>query len=144
MSGGSVSKKWSDLFCRVANRDDGTPRFSLIGAKGYLYSDLGYLGGHEKLDRIIKLLEKKGIKCHVSESSSPGPSERRILPAEMIRVPAAAAKNINAVADGQFKSGFRFTKVQGFLVPPAPADEAVRPSGRGMKRKERLLHPWTR
>jgi hypothetical protein len=27
------------------------------------------------------------------------PSERRILPAEMIRVPAAAAKNINAVAD---------------------------------------------
>ena len=67
-----VSKKWSDLFCRVANRDDGTPRFSLIGAKGYLYSDLGYLRGHEELDRIIKLLEKKGIKCHVSESSSPG------------------------------------------------------------------------
>ena len=29
------------------------------------------------------------------------PSERRILPAAMIRVPAAAAKNINAVADGQ-------------------------------------------
>jgi hypothetical protein len=29
------------------------------------------------------------------------PSERRILPAEMIHVPAGAAKNINAVADGR-------------------------------------------
>jgi hypothetical protein len=67
----AVSKKWSDIFCRVANRDDGTPRFSLIGAKGYLYSGLGYLGGHEKLDRIIKILDKKGIKCYGSESSSP-------------------------------------------------------------------------
>jgi hypothetical protein len=37
------------------------------------------------------------------------PSERRILPAEMIRVPAVAAKSINAVADGRFKSGCRFT-----------------------------------
>jgi len=72
MSEKSAFKKWTNLFCRVANRDDGTPRFSLIGAKSYLYSDLGYLGGHEKLDRIIKLLEKKGIKRHGSESASPG------------------------------------------------------------------------
>jgi hypothetical protein len=68
----AVSKKWSDIFCRVANRDDGTPRFSLIGAKGYLYSGLGYSGGHEELDRIIKILNKEGIKCYASESSSPG------------------------------------------------------------------------
>jgi hypothetical protein len=57
-----VSNKWSDLFCRVANRDDRTPRFSLIGTKGYLYSDLGCLGGHEKLDRIIKLLGEERDK----------------------------------------------------------------------------------
>jgi hypothetical protein len=37
MSGKQAQRKWSELFCRVANRDDGTPRFSLIGAKGYLY-----------------------------------------------------------------------------------------------------------
>jgi len=71
MSGKSAFKKWSDLFCRVANLDDGTPCFSLIGAKGYLYGYDGYLGGHEKLDRIIKLLEKNGIKCRISGSDSP-------------------------------------------------------------------------
>jgi hypothetical protein len=68
----AVSKRWSDIFCRVANRGDGTPRFSIKGAKGFLFEYDGYSGGHEKLDGIIKLLETKGIKCDVSESSSPG------------------------------------------------------------------------
>jgi hypothetical protein len=66
MSVKSAPKTWHDLFCRVADRDDGMPRFSLIGAKGYIYDYDGYLGGHEGLDRIIKLTEQNGIKCHVS------------------------------------------------------------------------------
>lgn len=43
------------------------------------------------------------------------PSERRILPAEMIRVPAAAAKNINAVADGQFNQVAGLRRSKAFL-----------------------------
>ena len=46
-----VSEKWSDWFCRVADRDANMPRFSLIGSKGYLYEFDGYFGGHEELDR---------------------------------------------------------------------------------------------
>ena len=55
----------------MANRDDGKPRFSLTGAKSYLYSYDGYLGGYQKLDRIAKLLKKNGIECHSSGSDSP-------------------------------------------------------------------------
>ena len=51
-----------------------------------------------------------GLKSQLWQSTRFGPamtqiqlpSEPRILPAEMIRVPAGAAKNINAVADGRF------------------------------------------
>ena len=51
-----------------------------------------------------------GLKSQLWQSTRFGPamtqirvpSERRILPAEMTRVPAAAARNINAVADAQF------------------------------------------
>ena len=43
------------------------------------------------------------------------PSERRILPAEMIRVPAAAAKNINAVADSQFNQTAGSRRSKAFL-----------------------------
>jgi hypothetical protein len=46
-------------------------RFSLTGAKSYLYSYDGYLGGYQKLDRITKLLKKNGIECHSSGSDSP-------------------------------------------------------------------------
>ncbi len=71
MSNKSASNKWNDLFCRVTDREDGTPRFSLKGAKAYLYEYGGYSGGHEELDRIIKLLKSIGIKCHVSGADSP-------------------------------------------------------------------------
>ena len=71
MSGKQAQTKWSDLFCRVANREDGTPRFSLKGAKAYLYEYDGYSGGHAELDRIIKLLKSIGLKCHVSGADSP-------------------------------------------------------------------------
>jgi len=37
MSEKSTFKKCSDMFCRVANLDDETSRFSLIRAKGHLY-----------------------------------------------------------------------------------------------------------
>ena len=49
MSDKSASKKWSDLFCRTTDREDGTPRFSLKGAKAYLYEYDGYSGGHAEL-----------------------------------------------------------------------------------------------
>ena len=71
MSDNSASKKWSDLFCRTADRKDRTPRFSLKGAKAYLYEYDGYSGGHAELDRIIKLLKSIGLKCHVSGADSP-------------------------------------------------------------------------
>ena len=71
MSDNSASEKWSDLFCRVTDRENGTPRFSLKGAKAYLYEYDGYLGGHSELDRIMKLLKNIGIKCHVSGADSP-------------------------------------------------------------------------
>jgi hypothetical protein len=45
-----------------ADREDGTPRFSLKGAKAYLYEYEGYSGGHEELDRFIKLLKRNGIR----------------------------------------------------------------------------------
>jgi hypothetical protein len=46
----------------------------------------------------------------------------------MIRVPAEAAKNINAVADGRFNQASFLTKSKAFLCP-------------GMKRKERYTSP---
>jgi hypothetical protein len=58
--------KWTNLFCRVADRDANTPRFSLIGSKGYLYGFDGYFGGHEELDQIMKILEKNGIPLEVT------------------------------------------------------------------------------
>jgi hypothetical protein len=51
-----------DVFCRVANRNEEKPRYSLIGAKACFYSGLGYMGGHEKLDRIIEILDKRGVR----------------------------------------------------------------------------------
>jgi hypothetical protein len=63
--------KWADLFCRTTDRKDGTPRFSLKGAKGYLFEYEGYSGGHQELDRIIKLLKSKCIRCDVSGADSP-------------------------------------------------------------------------
>jgi hypothetical protein len=71
MRDNSASNKWNDLFCRTTDREDGTPRFSLKGAKGYLYEYEGYSGGHEELDRIIKLLKSKCIRCDVSGADSP-------------------------------------------------------------------------
>jgi hypothetical protein len=67
----SPCHKWNDLFGRTNDRDDGTPRFSLKGAKAYLYEYDGYSGGHEELDRIIDLLKSNGIKCDVSGADSP-------------------------------------------------------------------------
>jgi hypothetical protein len=66
-----ASEKWSDWFCRVADRDAKTPRFSIIGSKSYLYEYDGYRGGHEELDRIIKLLRDHDIDCYVSGTDSP-------------------------------------------------------------------------
>lgn len=66
-----VSEKWSDWFCRVADRDAKTPRFSIIGSKSSLYEYDGYRGGHEELDRIIKLLRDRDIDCYVSSTDSP-------------------------------------------------------------------------
>jgi hypothetical protein len=63
--------KWTDLFCRTTDREDGTPRFSLKGAKAYLHEYDGYSGGHAELHRIIKLHRSDGIKCHVSGADSP-------------------------------------------------------------------------
>ncbi len=63
--------KWNDLFCRTTKSEDGTPRFSLKGAKAYLYEYCGYSGGHEELDRIIELLKRHGIKRRVSGADSP-------------------------------------------------------------------------
>jgi hypothetical protein len=71
MSGKQAERKWSELFRRATNTSGGKPRFSLQGAKRYLYEYDGYSGGHQELDRIIKLLEKNGIKCHASGSDSP-------------------------------------------------------------------------
>jgi hypothetical protein len=71
MSDDSGSKKWNDLFGRTTDREDGTPRFSLKGAKAYLYEYDAYSGGHEELDRIIKLLKSNCIRCDVSGADSP-------------------------------------------------------------------------
>jgi hypothetical protein len=71
MKGRSANRKWTDIFCRVRNRDDGTPRFSVIGAKSYLYEYDGYSGGHVALDQIIEILEKHGRRRHVSGEDSP-------------------------------------------------------------------------
>jgi hypothetical protein len=71
MSDKSASNKWSDLFCRTIDCEDGTPRFSLKGAKAYLYEYDGYSGGHEELNRIIKLLKQNCVKCDVFGSDSP-------------------------------------------------------------------------
>jgi hypothetical protein len=71
MKDNSAAIKWDDLFCRTSDRKDGTPRFSLKGAKGYLYEYEGYSRGHKELDRIIKLLKSKCIRCDVSGADSP-------------------------------------------------------------------------
>ena len=62
----AVSTQWSEVFCRVANLDDGTPRFSIKGAKGSLFEYDGYSGGHQELDQTIEILKKHGQTCHVS------------------------------------------------------------------------------
>ena len=66
----AVSTQWSEVFCRVANLDDGTPRFSIKGAKGFLFEYDGYSGGHQELDQTIELLKKHGQTCHVSGNDS--------------------------------------------------------------------------
>jgi hypothetical protein len=71
MTDESVSEKWDDWFYRVADRDAKTPRFSIKGSKSYLYEYDGYSGGHEELDRIIKLLRDHDIDCYVSSTDSP-------------------------------------------------------------------------
>jgi hypothetical protein len=63
--------KWSDLFSRTADGKNGTPRFSLKGAKAYLYEYDGYSGGHPELDRIIELLKSHSVRCDVSGADSP-------------------------------------------------------------------------
>jgi hypothetical protein len=63
--------RWNELFCRVTECEAGTPRFSLKGAKAYLYEYRPYSGGHKELDRIIELLERHGIKRRVSGADSP-------------------------------------------------------------------------
>jgi hypothetical protein len=71
MSDDNASSKWSELFGRSTDRADGTPRFSLKGAKSYLYEYDGYLRGHPELDRIIKLFKSNCIKCGVLGADSP-------------------------------------------------------------------------
>src|ERR1700726_4477510 len=71
MSDNNVANKWNDLFCRTTDREDGMPRFSLKGAKAYLYEYDGYSRGHPELDRIIKLLKRNCVKCDVSGVDSP-------------------------------------------------------------------------
>jgi len=63
--------KWSDLFGRTTDRKNGTPRFSLKGAKSYLYEYDGYSGGHPELDRIIELLKSNCVRCDVAGADSP-------------------------------------------------------------------------
>jgi hypothetical protein len=70
-SGKQSQTKWSDRFCRVATREAGKPRFSLKGAKAYLYGYDGYRGGHADLDWIIQFLKGIGIKRHLYGSDSP-------------------------------------------------------------------------
>jgi hypothetical protein len=67
----NTSNKWSDLFGRTTDSDDGMPRFSLKGTKSYLYDYDGYSRGHDELDRIIKLLKRNCIECDVSGADSP-------------------------------------------------------------------------
>jgi hypothetical protein len=71
MSDDNASSKWNELFGRSTDRDDGTPRFSLKGARSYLYEYNGYSGGHPELDRIIKLLKSNCIRCDVSGADRP-------------------------------------------------------------------------
>jgi hypothetical protein len=65
------SHKWNDLFGRTTDRKNGTPRFSLKGAKSYLYEYDGYSGGHPELDRIIELLKSNCVRCDLSGADSP-------------------------------------------------------------------------
>jgi len=65
------STNWNELFGWSTDRDNGTPRFSLKGAKSYLYKYDGYSGGHGELDRIIKLLKSNCIRCEVSGADGP-------------------------------------------------------------------------
>jgi hypothetical protein len=65
-------QKWSDLFARLPDDKDGTPRFSIRGGAKYLFYDYdGYSGGHKALDEIIGILESNGIDPYTSESDSP-------------------------------------------------------------------------
>jgi hypothetical protein len=54
------------------------------------------------------------------------PAERRILPTEMIRVTTAAAKNTNAVADGQLVSLIRLPVHEGSRLSCAAGYETQR------------------
>jgi hypothetical protein len=64
-------RKWSDLFSRLANAEDGTPRFSIRGGEKYLFYEYdGYSGGHAILDKIIGILEPAGIDSSTTGSDS--------------------------------------------------------------------------
>jgi len=71
MSREQAQRKWNELFSRVKDTAQGEPRFSLRGARDYLYDYDGYSGGHRELDRIIELLKKNGVACEASGSDSP-------------------------------------------------------------------------
>jgi hypothetical protein len=69
---GKLDGKWSDLFSRLADAQEGTPRFSIRGCPKHLFYDYdGYSGGHEIVDKIIALLESHGIDPCTTGSDSP-------------------------------------------------------------------------
>src|SRR6201996_7832721 len=65
--------KWTDLFCRAKDSSSGERRYSLKGARSYLFGFDGYQkGDFEPLDCIIALLESGGIKPIIEGTGAPG------------------------------------------------------------------------
>jgi hypothetical protein len=68
---GKVDRKWSQLFSRLADSEDGIPRFSIKGGPKYLfYAYDGYSSGHKLLDEIIAILESNDIYDYSTGSDS--------------------------------------------------------------------------
>lgn len=79
MSGVSATKRrWGEAFRRIPTLEETGPVFSVKGTMEHLYDEGGYLGGHDHIDRIIRLCENLD------------------LPARHVREPVTAWKMLNS------------------------------------------------
>ena len=105
----SNEKKWSEGFRRISTLDETKPRFSVRGAIDHLYD--GYTGGHETLDRIVRLCEQaRFVNMEHLDKGSP---MRNVTSYEFYYVFLDGGLHVKS---GNYFGGERGASIEGFLA----------------------------